>query len=302
MALTRCASLKMKTGKRPAVQRELYRVGDFWLGGVPARMAGLSRARTFIVERRLNCSSLTAFWRQMRAPTILFHRGLCLRAASLLRDFAPMNTPYRRPIPFIPPSFNWPLRIAAALLAWTALSHACHAQLCIQLNGAAHKQPFAIGTGGGQASDLPIGFAYSESGTGNNITYAASDGASSTGNTYNFGTTGNADRALGELGDGTFKSIIGACFVNNTGLFMPSFSISYTGEMWRLGAADGINDRLDFQFSTNALSLNDEGEPGARSTGSTSIRSTSCLPTTRRRSGKKTATCPPTAPRSVPWR
>jgi hypothetical protein len=31
--------------------------------------------------------------------------------------------------------------------------------------------------------------------------------------------------------------------------------VNYTGEQWRLGAADGNIDRLDFQYSTNATSL-----------------------------------------------
>jgi hypothetical protein len=101
---------------------------------------------------------------------------------------------------------------------------------------------------------LPIGFAFSEVGTGNNVTFAAGDGSSSTNNTYSFGSAGSTDRAFGELG-GTLQSTCGACFVNNTGLVINSLSVGYTGEQWRLGAADGNTDRLDFQFSTTATSL-----------------------------------------------
>jgi hypothetical protein len=136
------------------------------------------------------------------------------------------------------------------------------AQLCVQLNGAAYKEPFNFPAlpKTGSSQFLPIGFAFNES--GGNITYDANDGSSSTAGTYSYGTTSNDDRALGEITSNTLQSTLGGCFVNNTGFLIPSFSFSYTGEQWRLGAADGNTDRLDFQFSTDALSINDEGEPG----------------------------------------
>jgi hypothetical protein len=103
---------------------------------------------------------------------------------------------------------------------------------------------------------VPIGFAFVEAGSGNNITFSAGDGSSSTNNTFSFGSTGNSDRAFGELGGDTVQTTCGACFVNNTGLVISSMSVSFAGEQWRLGAADGNTDRLDFQFSTTATSLN----------------------------------------------
>lgn len=132
------------------------------------------------------------------------------------------------------------------------------AQLCVQLNGAFYTQNFNTLAASGSSnisSSLPIGFGFSEAGSGNNVTYAAGDGSSSTGNTYSFGTGTNVDRAFGELGD-TVQTTCGACFVNNTGLVINSMSVSFTGEQWRLGAADGNTDRLDFQFSTTATALN----------------------------------------------
>ena len=131
------------------------------------------------------------------------------------------------------------------------------AQLCVQLNGAFYTQSFntlAASGSSNNSSSVPIGFAFSEAGSGNNVTYAAGDGSSSTGNTYSFGTGTNVDRAFGELGS-VVQTTCGACFVNNTGLVVTSFSVSYTGEQWRLGAADALSDRLDFQFSTTATSL-----------------------------------------------
>jgi len=140
-----------------------------------------------------------------------------------------------------------------------AVAKPCKAQLCVQLGGQSYKQSFntlAVSGTSNNSSSVPIGFAFSEAGTGNNVTYAAGDGSSSTNNTYSFGTGTTTDRAFGELG-GALQSTLGACFVNNTGFPLTSLSVSYTGEQWRLGAVDGTSDRLDFQFSTNATTLTD---------------------------------------------
>ena len=155
------------------------------------------------------------------------------------------------------PTFN----ALVALLVWSALSSGrqCAAQLCVQLNGAKYSQSFnSLPTSGSSnnSSTIPIGFAFSEAGSNNNVTFAANDGSSSTGDTYSYGTGTNADRAFGELTSDTLQSTLGACFVNNTGFVINSFSISYTGEEWRLGAADAVSDKLDFQFSTTATALN----------------------------------------------
>jgi hypothetical protein len=133
------------------------------------------------------------------------------------------------------------------------------AQLCIQLNNTTYTQNFntlAVSGANNNSSSLPIGFAFSEAGSGN-ITYEASDGSNATGNTYSFGTGANTDRALGEVTTGTVQSTVGACFVNNTGSAIMTFTVGYTGEQWRQGTTGGTPDRLDFQFSTNATSLND---------------------------------------------
>jgi hypothetical protein len=154
---------------------------------------------------------------------------------------------------------RWTTILIATALAALGAAERSAAQLCVQLNGAHYTQNFnslpATGTSN-IISAVPIGFAFSETGTGNNVTFAAGDGSSSTNNTYSFGSTGSTDRAFGELGGDTLQSTCGACFVNNTGLVINSLSVGYTGEQWRLGAADGNTDRLDFQFSTTATSIN----------------------------------------------
>jgi len=147
----------------------------------------------------------------------------------------------------------------AVSLFFVAISaERAQAQLCVQLNGGTYTQNFnamAVSGTSNNSSTIPIGFAFSESGTGNNVTYAAGDGSSSTPNTYSFGTGTNTERAFGEV-TGALQSTIGACFVNNTGSAISTFAVGYTGEQWRLGDSAAPIDKLDFQFSTTATSVN----------------------------------------------
>ncbi|RYD54044.1 MAG: hypothetical protein EOP56_19655, partial [Sphingobacteriales bacterium] len=111
-------------------------------------------------------------------------------------------------------------------------------------------------TGGdlNNVSNTLQGWFFSESGTGANTTITVGSGGGTSGDTYNFGATGNADRTLGGLQSGSVIPTFGFYFTNNTGSTISSLSISYTGETWRVGAASRI-DRLDFQYSTSATSL-----------------------------------------------
>jgi hypothetical protein len=106
------------------------------------------------------------------------------------------------------------------------------------------------------SSVTPTGWLFNETGTNANTTYAASDGSGGTfsGNTYSFGTTGSNERAFGSTRSGSLVPTIGAFFINNTGATLTSLTITYTGEQWRLGTT-GRNDRMDFQYSTNATNL-----------------------------------------------
>src|SRR5688572_23728940 len=101
---------------------------------------------------------------------------------------------------------------------------------------------------------LPHGWAVIETGSNANTTYAASTGSANAGNTYSFGTT--PERALGGLQSGSLVSIMGAGFGNSTGSTITSLHITYTGEQWRLGTASRGPDRLDFQYSFTATSVN----------------------------------------------
>jgi hypothetical protein len=106
----------------------------------------------------------------------------------------------------------------------------------------------------GTSSSVPPGWAFVESGTGANTTYAAGSGTETAGNTYSYGTGTATDRAFGGLRSGTVVPTFGASFTNNTGGVIRRLNIAYTGEQWRLGATGRV-DRLDFQYSPNATSL-----------------------------------------------
>jgi hypothetical protein len=156
------------------------------------------------------------------------------------------------------------IQLFLALAALAASHAAAHAQLCVFLTGPAYIEDFntlPVSGTSNNSSTLPQGWAFTEAGTGGTLTYTGDNGSLSVGNTYSYGASGNSDRAFGEITSGTVRSTIGACFLNDTGVVLTSFTIAYTGEMWRLGAADAIVDRLDFEFSTNATSIVDEG-PG----------------------------------------
>jgi hypothetical protein len=112
----------------------------------------------------------------------------------------------------------------------------------------------------GTSSTVPVGFGFAETGTGADNTYGVTTGTATAGNTYSLGTviTPGADRAFGGLQTAALNPTIGGCFINNTGAPIASLTITYDGEMYRLGetvATRPTPDRLDFQYSTNATSL-----------------------------------------------
>jgi hypothetical protein len=132
----------------------------------------------------------------------------------------------------------------------------CQAQLCAQLSGFNFSQNFnTLSMSGVNNTSVPSEFKFVEAGTSGNLTYSADIGTGTTGETYSYGAGGSSDRAFGELTSTTVQSTIGACFVNNTNHVFTNLLIGYTGEQWRLGAADANIDQLDFSYSTDASSL-----------------------------------------------
>jgi len=135
-----------------------------------------------------------------------------------------------------------------------ALASQAHGAISVTYNGS-YSQSFDTLASSGTSSTLPTDWAFSETGTGANTTYAADTGSSNGGNTYSYGSAASTDRALGGLQSGTVVPTFGAQFKNDiTGGTTIDLTLSYTGEQWRLGTA-GRTDRLDFQYSTTATSL-----------------------------------------------
>lgn len=98
------------------------------------------------------------------------------------------------------------------------------------------------------------GWYFNETASNANTIISAGTGSSGTGDTYNFGTSGGADRTLGSLVSSNLGSSYGFYFKNTTGVTVTSIKISYTGKTWRVGSANR-SDRLQFQYSTGATSL-----------------------------------------------
>lgn len=105
-------------------------------------------------------------------------------------------------------------------------------------------------------SVVPSDWAFAETGTGANTTYGASNGSSTTGNTYSLGAIGSTERAFGALRTSSVASTVGTLVTNATGNAITELSIQFTGEQWRL-ATLGRVDRLDFGYSMDATSLTD---------------------------------------------
>jgi hypothetical protein len=100
------------------------------------------------------------------------------------------------------------------------------------------------------------GWLLNETGNGarDNEQYATDNGGSNTGDTYSYGAASSTERSLGSLQSGTLISSFGSGYINNTGATINKLRVTYTGEQWRLGAT-GRNDRIDFQYSTDAINI-----------------------------------------------
>lgn len=145
-------------------------------------------------------------------------------------------------------------RVACAAAVLTLCAFPAAAQISLPAAGSAYTQDFNTLASTGTSNVVPTGWAFLETGSAANATYAAGDGSFNGGNTYSFGTTGSSERAFGTLLSSSLVSTIGASFTNNTGVSITSLAIAYAGEQWRLGTS-GRTDRLDFQYSLDATSL-----------------------------------------------
>lgn len=144
------------------------------------------------------------------------------------------------------------LAVSAALLISLLVASLAVAQ--VSLPGGIYTENFNTLANTGTSSAVPPGWAFSESGSNANTTYSAGTGSGTTGDTYSFGPVSSTDRAFGGLQSGALVPTIGVQFTNNTSGAIGRLVISYNCEQWRLGTV-GRTDRMDFQYSTNAISL-----------------------------------------------
>src|SRR5262245_35582042 len=105
-----------------------------------------------------------------------------------------------------------------AFIGLLALGLAGAAQAdCISIgSGPAYAQDFNTLAASGTSTVLPSGWALRETGTNGNGVYTAGTGSSNTGDSYSFGVSGAAERALGGVRSGSLVTSMGACFTNNT--------------------------------------------------------------------------------------
>ncbi|MBX7185203.1 MAG: cadherin-like beta sandwich domain-containing protein, partial [Vicinamibacteria bacterium] len=149
--------------------------------------------------------------------------------------------------------------VAAAVLF--ALRPTDAAAQCVSLTtpGSAYTQNFDTlsNTAGSTTNNLTItGWFLTETGGGarDNEQYGVDTGASTTGDTYSYGSAASTERALGQLRSGTLVPNFGSCYTNNTGTTIASLQVAYTGEQWRLGTINRT-DQMNFEYSTNATDL-----------------------------------------------
>jgi hypothetical protein len=115
-----------------------------------------------------------------------------------------------------------------------AAQTALFSQISINTPLFTYSQNFNTLAGTGSSSVLPPGWFFRETGLDNDSFYVAGSGTSNAGNTYSFGSAGSGERALGGLRSDELVTIFGVKFINNTGGVIPSVTITYTGEQWRI--------------------------------------------------------------------
>jgi hypothetical protein len=147
------------------------------------------------------------------------------------------------------------LTAVVASLAVVSLCSVAGAQVPLTGYGVPAAENFNTLASTGTSSVVPTGWAFLETGTNANALYSAGTGSNNAADTYSFGAALSAERAFGGLRSGTLVPTIGASFVNSIGGPIGRLDIEYVGEEWRLGTL-GRLDKLDFQYSLNAVSLN----------------------------------------------
>lgn len=112
----------------------------------------------------------------------------------------------------------------------------------------------SLANSGTTSSVLPTNWQINVSATP--MEYRIDNGNSNTGSIYSYGLKDSTDRALGSISSGGASAqniMYGMSFKNETSSNIQTLSISYVGEMWRLGSTNV--DTLYFAYSTDASAL-----------------------------------------------
>jgi trimeric autotransporter adhesin len=113
---------------------------------------------------------------------------------------------------------------------------------------------------GPSGTDYPAGWSgvrYAGTGPSGALTLGVTTGTAIGGGLYNLGASGDSDRALGVLASGTTVARFGLQLVNNSGLTLNLITLSGLSQQWRTGTDDTANESVTFEYSFNALDIDD---------------------------------------------
>lgn len=100
---------------------------------------------------------------------------------------------------------------------------------------------------------LPTGWVWIETGSNANSTYRVDNGTSNTSDFYLLGATNSTERAIGGYSSNNLQSEWGASLINNAGVTLTDFTLTYTGEQWRDGGSPSAVKNVDaFSYSVNS--------------------------------------------------
>jgi hypothetical protein len=144
---------------------------------------------------------------------------------------------------------------AGVVMVWAAIPAGAAGTNILTLGGSPYTQDFdSMGTGSTQPplgwNAGTLGASTSDGVIANVASLSASTGNSTTAGNFNYGSTGDSDRAIGSLASGTGGTrATQALFLNDTGLTLTNLTILYDGEQWRDGGTSTAVDQLTLYFS-----------------------------------------------------
>ncbi len=101
---------------------------------------------------------------------------------------------------------------------------------------------------------------YAQRSASTGTTIIASDGNTTSGGLYSFGTIASTERALGTIGSGTPKNFAyGIVFQNTSGITITDIKVSYKLEQWRVATTSTQTDSFFYKTSSSLITLLNPG-------------------------------------------